>query len=78
MRGKQFIEEQIIAVLKGVGSPRQTPELCWRHGVSEQTFYRWQVRYGGLELGGKRGGPPPDHTRVPSPAGDAASAPPPG
>jgi putative transposase len=24
-------------------------ELCRRHGVSQQTFYRWRQKYGGLE-----------------------------
>ncbi len=26
-----------------------TAELCCRHGISEQTFYRWKQKYGGLE-----------------------------
>ena len=25
-------------------------ELCRRHGISQQTFYRWKSRYGGLEV----------------------------
>ena len=51
MRGTRFTEEQIVALLKehekGVG----TEELCRRHGISQQTFYRWKAKYGGLELG---------------------------
>jgi putative transposase len=27
-----------------------TPELCRKHGVSAQTFYRWKAKYGGLEV----------------------------
>jgi putative transposase len=29
-------------------------ELCRKHGVSEQTFYRWKRKYGGLEVSDAR------------------------
>ena len=28
-----------------------TAALCRQHGISEQTFYRWKQKYGGLERG---------------------------
>ena len=26
-------------------------ELCRQHGISEQTYYRWKAKYGGMESG---------------------------
>lgn len=50
MRGTRHTEEQIIAILKQAEKGVATPELCRQHGISEQTFYRWKARYGGLEV----------------------------
>lgn len=48
MKGKRFSEEQIIGVLKEAGV--ETADLCRRHGITEQTFYRWKSKYGGLQV----------------------------
>jgi putative transposase len=32
------------------GFSARLADLCRRHGVSEQTFYRWKARYAGLEV----------------------------
>ncbi len=50
MRSKRHSEEQIIAVLKQAQAGVKTVEICRQHGISEQTFYRWKAKYGGLEL----------------------------
>ncbi|MBI4828263.1 MAG: transposase [Nitrospinae bacterium] len=47
---KRFTEEQIIRVLKESETGKRTPELCRQHGISEQTFYRWKAKFGGMEL----------------------------
>jgi putative transposase len=48
MRKSRFNEEQIIGVLREQGAGARTEEVCRRHGISEQTFYRWKAKYGGL------------------------------
>lgn len=50
MKGKRFSEEQIIGILKEAEAGAATKELCRRHGISEQSFYRWKAKYGGMEL----------------------------
>jgi len=50
MRGKRFKEDQIIGVLKEAESGIPIPELCRKHGVSDNTIYNWKRKYGGLTV----------------------------
>ena len=47
---RRYTEEQIIAVLREQESGAAVKEIIRRHGISEQTFYRWKSKYGGLEV----------------------------
>lgn len=50
MARRRHTEEQIVRILKEHEAGGKAPDLCRRHGVSTQTFYRWKSKYGGLEL----------------------------
>ena len=50
MKQKRFNEEQIIGILKQSEAGVPTAQLCRDQGISENTFYRWKSKYGGLEV----------------------------
>ncbi len=47
---RRFTEEQIIGVLREQEAGGTVKEITRRHGVSEQSFYRWKAKYAGLEV----------------------------
>lgn len=50
MKRKRYTEEQIITMLKEHEAGASMPDLARRHGVSEQSLYRWKSKYGGMEV----------------------------
>ena len=42
--------EQILAIVKEGEAGRKVADVCRTHGITEQTYYRWKAKYGGMEL----------------------------
>ena len=47
---RRFTEEQIIGVLKEAEAGLKVKDLCRQHNVTEQTYYRWKSKYGGMSV----------------------------
>ena len=50
MKRKQYSEEKIISILKEHEAGASANELSRRHGVAENTVYRWKAKFGGMEV----------------------------
>ena len=50
MKGKRFTEEQIIRILQEAESGLAVADVCRKHNCSEQSFYRWKAKYGGMQV----------------------------
>jgi len=50
MKRKRFTEEQIIGILKEADAGVKNQDLCRKHGISEQTFYNWRRKFGGMQV----------------------------
>lgn len=48
MKKSKFTEQQIAFALQQGESGTAITEICRKLGISEQTYYRWKKRYGGL------------------------------
>jgi putative transposase len=49
MKRSRFTEEQIISTLKQVEAGAKVQDVIRKLGVTEQTFYRWKAKFGGME-----------------------------
>ena len=50
MKKKRHTVEQIIRILREADSGLRNDEVCLRHNISQQTFYRWKRKYEGMDL----------------------------
>ena len=49
---KRYSPEQIVGKLREadvqLGKGQRVPQVCKQLGISEQTYYRWRQKYGGM------------------------------
>jgi putative transposase len=50
VKRKQYREEKIISILKEHEAGASVPDLARRHGVAENTIYRWKAKFGGMDV----------------------------
>lgn len=46
---KRFKEEEIVKILKEAEEMGNVRDVIRKYNVSEQSFYRWRQKYGGME-----------------------------
>lgn len=54
MKRKRFSEEQIISILHENAAGMKIKDIVRKHGIAEQTFYRWKSKYGGMDVSDAR------------------------
>jgi putative transposase len=50
MRKSRFTESQILGVLTQVEGGLAVKDVCREQGISENTYYNWKSKYGGMEV----------------------------
>lgn len=47
-KGKRYSEDQIVKVLQEIDAGASIASVARRHGITDQTIYRWRERYAGM------------------------------
>jgi putative transposase len=50
MKKSRFSEEQIVSFLKESEAGVSVADICRKYGFSDQTFYKWRSKYGGMQV----------------------------
>ena len=50
MRKSRFSEAKIVRILKEVEGGRLVKEVCREYGISDDTYYNWKGKYGGMRV----------------------------
>jgi putative transposase len=48
MKTSKYTEEQIVYALRQAEAGEAVVDVCRRPGISQQTFYTWKKKYGGV------------------------------
>ena len=48
MKKSRFTDSQIAFILRQAEEGTSVEEVCRKAGISDQTYYRWRNKYGGL------------------------------
>jgi len=49
MKKSKHSETQILKILSEQENGRKVSDLCREYGISQQTFYNWKSKYGGMQ-----------------------------
>jgi putative transposase len=51
MKKSRFTAVQIVSILtEAAKNETKLAEICRKHGITEQTYYRWRRAYGGMQV----------------------------
>ncbi|NRB13664.1 MAG: transposase [Rhizobiales bacterium] len=50
----KFNKEQIIRILQEQESGIITEEICRKHGIGKNIFYKWEPKFGGMDVSDAR------------------------
>ena len=54
MEDKTHSTQEIIRFLRQGDGGNTAKSVCREHNISQQTFYRWKKKYGGMDVGEAR------------------------